>query len=92
MSVTLSKLFHVNTNWQYFPRFAPAPQHLIDTVAAFENVASSIGTPQNQLSSNEVLEAVADGLEALSYRVERGKTRAEKIYRPRRRKFDRGMV
>ena len=72
----------MNTNWQYFPRFAPAPQHLIDTVSVFEKASSTIGTPQNQLSSNEVLEVVADGLEALFYRVERGKTRAEKIYRP----------
>lgn len=72
----------MNTNWQYFPRFAAAPQHLVDTVSAFEKVAEVIATPNNQLSSNEVLEAVADGLEELSYRVERGKTRAEKIYRP----------
>ena len=79
---TLSKLFQVNTNWQYFPRFSPAPQHLIETVLAFENATSTIGTPENQLSSNEVLEAVAEGLEALSYKVERGKTRAQKIYRP----------
>ena len=80
--MTLSKLGQVNTNWQYFPRFAPAPQHLIDTVSAFERVTETIGTPSNQLSSNEVLEAVAEGLEALNYKVERGKTRAEKIYRP----------
>ena len=72
----------MNTNWQYFPRFSPAPQHLIETVLAFENATSTIGTPENQLSSNEVLEAVAEGLEALSYKVERGKTRAQKIYRP----------
>jgi hypothetical protein len=72
----------METRWQYFPRFAPAPLHLIQLVSTFENVIGTIGTPQNQLSSNEVLDEVADGLEALSYIVERGKTRAEKIYRP----------
>ena len=82
MIATLSKLNSMNTHWQYFPRFAPAPQHLIDTVTAFERVSNQISTPHNQLSSNEVLDAVADGLESLAYKVERGKTRAEKIYRP----------
>jgi hypothetical protein len=34
------------------------------------------------LSSNEVLEKVANFLEELNYKVERGKTRDQKIYRP----------
>ena len=72
----------METSWQYFPRFAPAPEHLKKTVAAFEKVEEHIATPKHQLSSNEVLEFVADNLEALRYKVERGKTKAEKIYRP----------
>ena len=69
-------------NWQYFPRFAAAPGHLIQTVAAFDKASASIGTPKNQLSSNEVLDEVAGYLEALGYEVERGRARAKKIHRP----------
>ncbi len=72
----------METSWQYFPRFAPTPEHLKQTVAAFEKVEEHIATPKHQLSSNEVLEHVADNLEALRYKVEGGKTKAEKIYRP----------
>jgi hypothetical protein len=72
----------METTWQYFPRFAPTPEHLKHTVAAFEKVEEHIATPKHQLSSNEVLELVADNLEALRYKVERGKTKAEKIHRP----------
>jgi hypothetical protein len=72
----------VEIKWQYFPRFAAAPDHLKQTVVAFENVAHQIATPKHQLSSNEVLEIVAEYLEELEYKVERGKTRSQKIYRP----------
>ena len=68
--------------WQYFPRFAAAPDHLKQTVIAFENAAHEIATPKNQLSSNEVLEKVATYLEELEYKVERGRTREQKIHRP----------
>ena len=68
--------------WQYFPRFAAAPEHLKQAVLAFENAAHEIATPKHQLSSNEVLEKVADFLEEIDYKVERGKSRAQKIYRP----------
>ena len=44
--------------WQYFPRFAATPEHLKETVVAFENAAHEIATPKHQLSSNEVLERV----------------------------------
>jgi hypothetical protein len=72
----------VEIQWQYFPRFAPTPEHLKNTVIAFENAAHEIATPKHQLSSNEVLEKVANFLEELNYKVERGKTRDQKIYRP----------
>lgn len=68
--------------WQYFPRFAATPEHLKQVVIAFENAAHEIATPKHQLSSNEVLEKVADYLEELSFKVERGKSRAQKIHRP----------
>ena len=69
-------------DWHYFPRGAAAPEHLKQTVVAFENSAQEIATPEHQLSSNEVLEKVADFLEELDYKVERGKTRLQKIHRP----------
>jgi hypothetical protein len=72
----------VEIKWQYFPRFAATPEHLMETVVAFENAAHEIATPKHQLSSNEVLERVADYLEELNFKVERGKTRAQKIHRP----------
>jgi hypothetical protein len=72
----------VDIKWQYFPRFASAPEHLKQTVVAFENAAHEISTPKHQLSSNEVLEKVAEYLEELDYKVERGKTQSQKIHRP----------
>ena len=72
----------MDIKWQYFPRFAAAPEHLKHTVIAFENAAHEIATPKHQLSSNEVLEKVADYLEEIDFKVERGKSRAQKIYRP----------
>ena len=69
-------------DWHYFPRGAAVPEHLKQTVVAFENSAQEIATPEHQLSSNEVLEKVADFLEELDYKVERGKTRLQKIHRP----------
>ena len=42
----------------------------------------TISTPRNQYSSNEVLQLVAEYLEDINYKVERGKTNSEKIYRP----------
>jgi hypothetical protein len=68
--------------WQYFPQYAAIPQHLMLTVGSFQQASGTIETPTNQLSSNQVLSEVADGLEEAGYIVERGKTKSQKISRP----------
>ena len=60
----------MNTNWQLFPRSLSAPAHLLQVVDAFEAVASAIGTPTNQLWSNDVLATVSPHLTALGFEVE----------------------
>lgn len=72
----------MDVRWQYFPKFAAAPEHLKQVVSAFERASDEIATPKNQLSSNEVLEHVANHLEEIDFKVERGKSRAQKIHRP----------
>lgn len=69
-------------NWQYFPRHSTAPQFLIDVVNIFEQNAELIQTPKNQLTSNQVLEAIAANLEEIGFEVEQGKKESQKISRP----------
>ena len=52
------------------------------TVAAFQAAEGKIHTPMHQLSSDEVLRAVADNLISIGHEVESGKSKKQKIYRP----------
>jgi len=70
-------------NWAYFPLSHPLPEHLGRVVSAFEKHADEIASETNEgQESNAALAKVADSLEAIGMQVERGKTRAQKIYVP----------
>jgi len=70
------------TDWQYYPRTRPLPQHLLDIVGVFEAATADIGSTAWKLSSNQVLAKVAGGLAAHGYRVETGSTRDKKVRVP----------
>lgn len=68
--------------WQLFPRFLKAPDHVRQLVAAFVSVADKIASPAIQLKSNAVLGLVRPGLEAIGYEVESGRSASQIVDRP----------
>lgn len=70
--------------WSYFPRNARPPtwvESLAAVVAAAEDRISTVER-KTGLSSDQVLQELSLGLQALGYSVETGKTKAGKIFRP----------
>jgi len=68
--------------WMFFPRSTHCPRLGREVVRAFEAVDAQIDSEHHELSSNEVLAAVTSGLAQLGFRVETGKTAAEKVSVP----------
>lgn len=68
--------------WMFFPRSTHCPLLGREVVRAFEVVDAQIDSEHHELSSNDVLAAVASGLAQLGFRVETGKTAAEKVSVP----------
>lgn len=70
-------------NWVYFPKSSPSPEFGISIVRLFEELAESIDSRAViDQPSNTVMAQLRPGLEKLGFRVERGKTREEKIVVP----------
>jgi hypothetical protein len=69
-------------NWQFYPKSREAPSHLIKIINIFEKYENEIKSPENNLKSNEVLSVIRKDLEALMFKVERGKKKEEKIAIP----------
>ena len=60
----------MNIRWRVFPTSTP-PLPLASAIAkVFEGQLPAIGTPANQLTSNEVLAFVRPGLKDLGFQVE----------------------
>ena len=68
--------------WQLFPKSLAPPTHIVEMVGVFENVLDSIGTPQNQLNSNEVLDILSHGFIAMCCEVESKGPPRKKVKRP----------
>ena len=69
-------------NWMYYPPSDQPPEIVRQVVGAFETVAPHIDSVNYQLHSDSVLALLRPGLESIGFRVERGKTKAEKIHMP----------
>lgn len=70
-------------SWSYFPRNAKAPEWVHQFVAVVESAEGVVSTAtRSGLKSDDVLAAIAPGLEGLSYSVESGKKKDQKISRP----------
>src|SRR5262245_13344450 len=65
--------------WLYFPRSRKLPELMAAVVRAFEAAAPAIDSAAHRLGSNGVLAAVAPGLAAAGFRVEKGQAIADKI-------------
>jgi hypothetical protein len=68
--------------WVHFPKSDDPPELVRGVVRTFEAIAPAIDSANHQLSSDEVLAAVAPGLQALGFLVERGKRKEEKVHVP----------
>jgi hypothetical protein len=69
-------------NWVYYPRSMRPPDLAVGVVSAFNDAADKISSDSHELSSNQVLAAIAPGLLKAGFRVEAGKGRSEKISVP----------
>lgn len=72
----------MSSDWQFYPRTRPIPQHLRDVVAVFDAAVGDIGSKAWKLNSNQVLAKVADPLAGLGYSVETGATHDKKVRVP----------
>ena len=70
-------------NWVYFPKSSPPPTFGLSIVQLFEQLSESIDS-RSVVSqpSNAVMARLRPGLEALGFRVEKGKTNESKIVVP----------
>lgn len=71
-------------SWSYYPRNVRPPEwahSLVDVVSKAEAMIST-AERKTGLSSDDVLQELSVGLDALGYVVETGKTKAAKIFRP----------
>jgi hypothetical protein len=68
--------------FQFFPRSHGITQDIKLVISCFEKEIDNIKSPDNNLSSNEVLEILRPHLEASGYIVESGKSKDKKITVP----------
>jgi hypothetical protein len=68
--------------FQFFPRSQGITDKIRGVITCFENEVLSIQSPENNLTSNEVLKSVAPHLEKLGFVCESGKTMDQKISVP----------
>lgn len=65
--------------FQFFPRSIPAAKKLIETTQIFHEYAKQIDSEFHNLTSNEVLLTIAEGLEKIGFKVEKSKSAEDKI-------------
>lgn len=68
--------------FQFFPRSQGINKQIESIIKCFEKNIDAIKSPQNNLSSNQVLEVLRPNLEEIDFIVETGKSRLQKISIP----------
>ena len=68
--------------FQFFPRSRGIDNRIKSIIDCFEKHSNSIASPENNLSSNEVLEVLRSDLQSIGFEVEQGKAKDEKITVP----------
>jgi len=70
-------------NWVYFPKSSPPPEFGVRVVGLFEESADAIDSKTRAAQhSDSVMAQLRPGLEALGFRVEKGKALDDKIVVP----------
>lgn len=69
-------------NWQFYPKSELIPDHLTDCIRVFSKNYKLIGSPENTLSSDNVLKEICIDLQTLGFQVETGKKSSDKIRIP----------
>ena len=69
-------------NYQLFPKYQQISSDLLAVVNVFQPNEEVISSKTQELSSNEVLAVVADGLEKLGFTIEKSKRKDDKIKIP----------
>lgn len=65
--------------YQFYPRSIGVTPEIADIINAFEAVENDIDSQSSTLKSNDVLEILRPHLEKISYKVEKGKGKNDKI-------------
>lgn len=65
--------------FQFFPRSYPTAPKLLEITEVFKQHITGISSQTHQLSSNEVLLTIANGLEKIGFKVEKSKSAEDKI-------------
>lgn len=68
--------------FQFFPRSRGIDDRIETVINCFKKHSESIESPQNNLSSNEVLDIIRPALQRIGFEVETGKSRSDKINVP----------
>ncbi|HWB63835.1 MAG TPA: hypothetical protein VG603_10015 [Chitinophagales bacterium] len=68
--------------FQFFPRSQGITEQIKNVISCFEKEIQRIKSPDNNLSSNEVLEIIRPHLQAIGFKVETGKSKAKKLEVP----------
>lgn len=69
-------------NYQLFPKSQQISSDLLAVVNVFQTNEDTISSKTQELSSNEVLAVVADGLEKIGFTIEKSKRKDDKIKIP----------
>lgn len=76
------KLINNGLQWQYFPKSSKCPKDLLEVVDVFKDKYNEFDSFHHKKKSNDVLEDVRVGLEALDFEVEKSKKGGDKIKLP----------
>ena len=69
-------------NWQYYPKSDTIPEHLVSLIEIFKLHELAIKSPENRLSSNQVLSILRNNLLDLKFDVEKNKSAENKLKVP----------
>ena len=75
-------VFFLMLKYQLFPRSLSISPEIRSVITCFEKNYDKIKSPENKLSSNDVLKVLRPSLEKINYKVESGKTQLDKIKIP----------
>ena len=74
--------YTIDIEWQMFPKNIQCPNHLKEVINVFKKHVGSFESPMFTYSSDEVLAILRDDFVILGYKVEKSKSKCDKIEIP----------